>query len=414
MSTQKECADTAILVLGMHRSGTSAATRVLNLLGAHLGDRLLQPQADNTKGFWEHAEGVEIHERLLTSLGRTWHDFREMPEGWQHSKAGRLALDGIKRLIQAEMLNVRLWAIKDPRMCRVAPLWIEALGELGIRVTALIVVREPYEVGSSLLVRDGWPREHSYLMWCQHLLEAFRSTMQIPRAMLSYDQLMGDWLAHFTRIGNTIGVDWHEALLENAEQISSFISPAHRHHKVVSSGDRRDLAPPCYLDKLYEACELTGSDGDWLRLSRLDTSYQDISPLFAHPISLLVQVNGQLSDSLRAIERTYGETTAQANDLRQLAVERIDRIHQLEAEVQVLRTALEGTNLLADERAMSLNELDRRRMELEAVVLNLIESRKRLKKRLTVAFNILNSRVGLIKRFVHLFRRTSAHSRNSS
>ena len=50
-----------ILVLGMHRSGTSAVTRCLNLLGAEIGSKLLPPAEDNRSGFWEHADVVSIH-----------------------------------------------------------------------------------------------------------------------------------------------------------------------------------------------------------------------------------------------------------------------------------------------------------------------------------------------------------------
>src|SRR5579859_1689857 len=93
---------TAILVLGMHRSGTSATTRVLNLLGADLGANLLEAQADNAKGFWEHAEAVQIHEELLAALGRTWHDVREMPDDWLEQPASYAAIDKIARLIRRD------------------------------------------------------------------------------------------------------------------------------------------------------------------------------------------------------------------------------------------------------------------------------------------------------------------------
>ena len=68
---------TAILILGMHRSGTSALTRVLNLCGVDLGTRLIPPAAGNNEnGFWEHVDAVDMHERLLLQLGRSWSDAR--------------------------------------------------------------------------------------------------------------------------------------------------------------------------------------------------------------------------------------------------------------------------------------------------------------------------------------------------
>jgi len=198
--------DTAVMVLGMHRSGTSVATRVLSLLGADLGENLLPPQEDNKKGFWEHVEAVDIHERFLASIGRTWHDVRELPRGWLDTPAALLALDEIAGLIRREFAGRRLWAVKDPRMCRLVPLWLTALQSLGIRATALVVVRDPIEVADSLLARDGWSRGHSYVLWTRHLAEALLATTGIPRAILSYGDLLNHWRPCMTRVVSSMCV----------------------------------------------------------------------------------------------------------------------------------------------------------------------------------------------------------------
>ena len=69
MSNEKKL----ILVLGMHRSGTSALTRMLNLLGVDLGGKLLEAQAGvREQGVWEPYAVVEINEDLLSRLGSCW------------------------------------------------------------------------------------------------------------------------------------------------------------------------------------------------------------------------------------------------------------------------------------------------------------------------------------------------------
>ena len=57
-----------IVVLGMHRSGTSAITKSLELLGVGLGSELHPAGFDNPKGFWEDRDCLEINERLLKHL----------------------------------------------------------------------------------------------------------------------------------------------------------------------------------------------------------------------------------------------------------------------------------------------------------------------------------------------------------
>ena len=71
-----------IVVLGMHRSGTSVVTRVFNLLGANLGKNLMVPAEDNPAGLWESAEIVAIHDEMLLHLGYSWDDPRPFPESW--------------------------------------------------------------------------------------------------------------------------------------------------------------------------------------------------------------------------------------------------------------------------------------------------------------------------------------------
>ena len=77
----KETNSRALLILGMHRSGTSAVTGALALRGVYLGQDLMPPGPDNPRGFWEHAGVVAIHERLLEALDRRWDDLRAMPAG---------------------------------------------------------------------------------------------------------------------------------------------------------------------------------------------------------------------------------------------------------------------------------------------------------------------------------------------
>lgn len=146
-----------LLILGMHRSGTSATARVANLLGAELGSDLVPPGQDNPEGFWEHAEVVAINEDLLRGLGRTWYDMRNMPDGWREAAPATSALQRIRNLIRRDFGGCGLCAVKDPRLCLTAPLWIDAFEAAGFEVACLVVVRDPWEVAESLHRRNDWP-----------------------------------------------------------------------------------------------------------------------------------------------------------------------------------------------------------------------------------------------------------------
>ena len=72
---RNEARKQALVVLGMHRSGTSALARVLNLCGAFLPDNRRPAKLNNNdKGFWESEEIIQLNERLLKAMGASWLD----------------------------------------------------------------------------------------------------------------------------------------------------------------------------------------------------------------------------------------------------------------------------------------------------------------------------------------------------
>src|SRR5437016_6521332 len=91
---------TCIIVAGMHRSGTSATARVVNLLGADIASDLLPAVAGvNDRGFWESETTFGIHDQLLNRLGSSWDDPFPLAEGWLASGAAQWA----KGLILAQI-----------------------------------------------------------------------------------------------------------------------------------------------------------------------------------------------------------------------------------------------------------------------------------------------------------------------
>ena len=282
---------TVLLVLGMHRSGTSAITRVLNLLGVPLGHDLLPPQNDNSKGFWEHVRAVDINERLLMALGRNWHDMREMPTGWLKHPAALKAQDEIVALAQSEITN-GLWAVKDPRLCRLAPVWLSALARERFNVKALLVVRDPREVALSLRKRDGWTPAHTYLMWAQHLIEACEATHDIPRALSTYDELLADWRGLTRRIATGLDITWPRSEEQIGMEIDGFIDAGDRHHHVTDHAMPsilEDEPLPSLLETLYvKATMIAGGQLGWEAMDGACGLYHEAASLFSTPIADLV------------------------------------------------------------------------------------------------------------------------------
>ena len=222
----------ALLVLGMHRSGTSALTRVLNLLGASLGDDLMPPGDDNPLGFWEHQGIVSVHEALLIALERRWDDPRPMPDGWLDSEPALEAGEAIAAILRRDFAGAHLWAVKDPRLCRLMPLWRRVLADVGIEPRVLLVSRHPREVAGSLLRRDGLPVAMGELLWARYLLDALRGSEGCRRGMVAYDELLDDWRGAVHRINQELATDLAADALQ-ARDIESFLTPQLRHHRAA-------------------------------------------------------------------------------------------------------------------------------------------------------------------------------------
>ncbi|MCA9752976.1 MAG: glycosyltransferase [Gemmatimonadetes bacterium] len=261
---------TAILVLGMHRSGTSALTRVLHLLGADLGSNLMPPSPANPKGYWEHADIVSLHDDALAQLGRTWDDPR--PIDAERLRGPDLApvRRQLRDLLEREFGDTALWAVKDPRLCRLLPLWAPVLEELGVTPRFLLAHRDSREVAASLARREHMDSGFAHLLWLEHVLVAERATRGSVRSSLWYGDLLGDWRDVMGRVASELRIAWPNPLESVATEVDTFLDPSMRHHR--SSEDPL----PAWNREVTDA--LLADDGN--ALDRVAYSFAEAGGLF--------------------------------------------------------------------------------------------------------------------------------------
>lgn len=222
--------NSALLVLGMHRSGTSALTGVLSMAGANPGPSLIPGmEGVNPKGFWEHREVVIIHERLLATLNSSWDDERPLPDCWWHLPEVAGFRDELVAVLRSHFSTSPLWVLKDPRLCRLLPLWLEILLQLEVRPHFIICLRHPGEVAKSLEQRDGIRPERACLLWLESLIESKRWTTGYARAIVDYAELLTDWRMTLRNVAMKLSIAFplDEAA---ADKIDIFLEPALRHH----------------------------------------------------------------------------------------------------------------------------------------------------------------------------------------
>lgn len=232
MSKTKDagCKRDAILVLGMHRSGTSALGGILARLGAAPPRTQLPSADDNIKGFWESAEFLKINEQILASSGSRWNDWGKFNEDWQRSVHAEQFIERLRPVFKSEFGDAPLVFVKDPRICRFAPFWLRALEEFGYRSKVVIPLRSPLEVAGSLAARDGFGKSYALLLWLRHILEAEASTRGVPRAFVHYHRLLQNCRGEIERISRQLGIAWPRWSLTVMSEIETHLTSELRHH----------------------------------------------------------------------------------------------------------------------------------------------------------------------------------------
>jgi hypothetical protein len=221
----------AVFILGMHRSGTSVAARLLNLLGVDLGAVPMVVAEDNQKGFWEHATAVAIDEALLSALGTRWDDPSPLPPDWWRGPRMRPHHEAVQRFVGDEFAAAPLFGIKDPRLCRLLPLWLEALETAPIDPAFVLVLRHPSEVAASIARRDGVARPSAEALWLTHMLDAERHTRPHRRVFVTYDALLAAWRGQARRMAKATGLSWPVPEDRIDAEVEAFMDPALRHFR---------------------------------------------------------------------------------------------------------------------------------------------------------------------------------------
>jgi hypothetical protein len=219
-----------LLVLGMHRSGTSSLAGLAARLGASLGSRLLEANEFNPRGYGEHQGIVEIHDRFLAGQGLRW-DAARRPRF--EGAAAAEARGELRELLLREFADAPLFAAKDPRLCRLLPLWQPVLAELGARPAHVLVLRSPLEIAGSLARRDGLEPARSHLLFLEHMLAAERATRGATRSFVVYDELFSDWRGVAKRVAAECELRWPRDPEAAASEIEAFLSGDLRHHRAA-------------------------------------------------------------------------------------------------------------------------------------------------------------------------------------
>ena len=210
-ATEPEKDRKVILVVGPGRSGTSAITRGLMVLGVDLGTNLMPAQTGvNNKGFWEDLDIYGLNLEVFEEVKSTWHSLAPIDiANAQTGKIEELSLKAVG-ILQRKMANTFLFGLKDPQITRILPFWIDIIGRISASAYFLIACRNPLSVARSLSQYTGLEMEQCFAIWFQFTLDSLQKTPPSHRLVVSYEGLMENPGTQLKRISKLLGLEFDE------------------------------------------------------------------------------------------------------------------------------------------------------------------------------------------------------------
>ena len=256
-----------LLVLGMHRSGTSAVTKSLSLMGFRPPREIMPANQNNRSGFWESYKVAVFNEQVLNDVDAAWYTTALMPLESLNDDQRAPYIKQAEALLRGQFSELDNAVLKDPRICRLTPIWFEAAKHAGAECKCLLVCRNPIEVALSLQARNEFTLEHSIQLWTSYMLEAELNSRATDRAIVSYDALLQQKDVELR--AKVMGLGFSQNHTENAgkTEVDAFLSSSQRHHNARTREDQRYREQFPLTFELYDLlCESTGLT----ELQRLD------------------------------------------------------------------------------------------------------------------------------------------------
>lgn len=323
-TTTRPAKSAAYLVLGMHRSGTSAVTQLLALAGAELPQNVMPGDEHNAKGYFEPWKIALFNDARLRAAGSAWDDvfalpYAPLPQAEEAEWTARALA-----LYRDEFGEARFPLLKDPRVSVLAPMWRHVLETAGLAARVVIPVRSPLAVAGSLTRRDGFPVEKSVLLWCVYMLAAELYSRDLPRAFVSYDRLLADWRGEVARMEAAHGAALPRMSPHAQAQIDQFLTGDLRHN--AGHGD---------LSAVSLVGPLAKTVYDWFEAAALGPA-PPLAPLEAAAVQI-AELKARMGVFVSPVTSALSAASAELDEERQQRQRERLHTYEIETELALLR-----------------------------------------------------------------------------
>ncbi|WP_157001681.1 hypothetical protein [Paracoccus sp. S4493] len=295
VSTTDRPGKVAVVVLGMHRSGTSSLAGMLDGLGCRGPKTPIPASPTNSAGHFESAPVVALNDAILNALGSRWDDWRPLRPNAHLSPRFAEFHDKARTLLQEEYGNGSLIYLKDPRLSMLLQFWQGVLDAEDYRCVYLHTHRSPSEIAASLQQRNEIDPALSLLIWLSQVLQAERHSRGQVRHFTSYEVLLRDPAAVAEAVETAFGFPWPRP----AEAGAARVNRALRHYDNGARAVLEDTRVPGLIRQTLEIFERWGAQGeqaeDHARLDKISAEFEEADRLFSGAMQALSSRSAQLA-----------------------------------------------------------------------------------------------------------------------
>jgi hypothetical protein len=376
-----------VLISGMHRSGTSAFTRVCNLLGGALPHPLVEASLGNELGHWEPAEVVAMNDRALLAAGSNVNSVFPVSSAWLKSPLAGAFTKEVETYVSGLGNAPQTWFIKDPRISVLAGLWRKGVQRAGVEPRFVIAFRNPWEVAASLCARqlhyfpdEVWPMERGLALWLNYMLTIEAKSRGLPRSFISYEGLLQNWPEETARVYRQLALPKPDIDDGAKAEINAFLRPEERHARHEAMHTRNGLAMRVY-DLLLE--RISDPHGGSAAFDKTSQSFADSFDVLGSYVSALeARASEFIPAKALAAQLEIERRNAEAAEMRMMHASRNDAD---------ARRTIEGDDAVAsDDEKGTLAALQRKHEALKVAHRQNLEAFKAEQIRLGEAVERLN------------------------
>lgn len=444
----------AILVLGMHRSGTSALASGLSALGVYVEQDDNTNKDENPKGYYEDWEAVALNDVILESKGLFWSNPFVGEIKWDDSDFNEFTPQ-ISAILLKKYSDKPIWAIKDPRLCLVLPLWTRAIQQtLDCEIYHIHAIRNPIEVAHSLQARRKASKKfycgdikQSVLLWFFYNYTSVINSINDNNLFISFEGVINNSENTLKTIARFLNVKCNTERIE--QYSSSFIEIKLQHHFFK----KEDLRQHCFgLDFIADFYEKLLSAADSIpsqstienilksipEIAQVFSCSRVASPVFqevyrnnAHLFYITQKIQQKLENGvatenkLMSLPDIYGLWQGQTDELRSALEKREDEMYHLLAKqseqqkiINTLQEKVKESHELekylkkkSGNRSYIINQISKVKYFFDNIVCNKIKFLKKLFANYTNNPAVVHKRVSS---FVHFLRTRKKNSKSST